>query len=152
MTASPASPETVADQTKAAGTAAPASAPTHEPHGEAAIGARNRLVIFILLISVFVMILNETIMGVALPTLTKDLGITAGAAQWLTAAFLLTMAVTIPVTGFLLQRFNTRPLFIAAMGLFSLGTLLAAVAPASRSCSWPGSYRRAEPPSCSRCS
>jgi DHA2 family lincomycin resistance protein-like MFS transporter len=100
-------------------------------HGDhsAALGARNRLVIFLLLISVFVMILNETIMGVALPTLTKDLGITPGSAQWLTAAFLLTMAVLIPITGFLLQRFKTRPLFIAAMGFFSLGTLIAAVAP-----------------------
>ena len=107
------------------------SAPLDElPHDHAArLGARNRLVIFLLLISVFVMILNETIMGVALPTLTKDLGITPSAAQWLTAAFLLTMAVIIPVTGFLLQRFNTRPLFIAAMGLFSLGTLIAAAAP-----------------------
>lgn len=96
---------------------------------DSALGARNRLVIFLLLISVFVMILNETIMGVALPTLMKDLNITASAAQWLTAAFLLTMAVVIPITGFLLQRFNTRPLFIAAMTLFSLGTLVAAVAP-----------------------
>ncbi|MHC5795667.1 MDR family MFS transporter [Lacisediminihabitans sp. FW035] len=93
------------------------------------LGARNRLVIFLLLISVFVMILNETIMGVALPTLTRELGITPSAAQWLTAAFLLTMAVIIPITGFLLQRFHTRPLFIAAMGLFTLGTLIAAVAP-----------------------
>ena len=95
----------------------------------ARLGARNRLVIFLLLISVFVMILNETIMGVALPTLTRDLGITPSTAQWLTAAFLLTMAVIIPITGFLLQRFHTRPLFIAAMGFFSLGTLIAAVAP-----------------------
>jgi DHA2 family lincomycin resistance protein-like MFS transporter len=95
----------------------------------ATVGARSRLVIFLLLISVFVMILNETIMGVALPTLTTDLGITPSAAQWLTSAFLLTMAVIIPITGFLLQRFHTRPLFITAMGLFTLGTLIAAVAP-----------------------
>ena len=107
------------------------SGPLDELHCNhaARLGARNRLVILILLISVFVMILNETIMGVALPTLTKDLGITPSAAQWLTAAFLLTMAVIIPVTGLMLQRFNTRPLFIAAMGLFSLGTVIAAVAP-----------------------
>ncbi|MCU1525198.1 MAG: major facilitator transporter [Microbacteriaceae bacterium] len=95
----------------------------------ASLGARNRLVITLLLVSAFVVILNETIMGVALPRLTKDLGIEPSAAQWLTAAFMLTMAVVIPITGFLLQRFNTRPLFIAAMGLFSLGTLIAAVAP-----------------------
>jgi DHA2 family lincomycin resistance protein-like MFS transporter len=100
---------------------------TAEQH--AALGARNRLVITILLISLFVMILNETIMGVALPQLTKDLSITPNAAQWLTAAFLLTMAIVIPITGFLLQRFNTRPLFITAMSLFSTGTLIAAVAP-----------------------
>jgi DHA2 family lincomycin resistance protein-like MFS transporter len=42
---------------------------------------------------------------------------------------MLTMAVVIPITGYLLQRFNTRPVFIAAMALFSAGTLIAAVAP-----------------------
>ncbi|HAM26585.1 MAG TPA: MFS transporter [Microbacteriaceae bacterium] len=93
------------------------------------LGARNRLVITLLLISTFVVILNETIMGVALPSLMRDLGIPASSAQWLTAAFMLTMAVVIPITGFLLQRFNTRPLFITAMSLFSAGTLIAAVAP-----------------------
>lgn len=98
-------------------------------HTEHDLGARNRLVITLLLISVFVMILNETIMGVALPTLMKELKITASTGQWLTAAFLLTMAVIIPITGFLLQRFNTRPLFITAMSLFSVGTVIAAVAP-----------------------
>jgi DHA2 family lincomycin resistance protein-like MFS transporter len=93
------------------------------------LGARNRLVIMLLLISTFVVILNETIMGVALPTLMTDLDIPASSAQWLTAAFLLTMAVLIPITGFLIQRFNTRPLFIVAMGLFSAGTAIAAIAP-----------------------
>jgi len=93
------------------------------------IKARNRLVIGLLLVSAFVVILNETIMGVALPHLMTDLGVTASAAQWLTTAFLLTMAVVIPITGFLLQRFNTRPVFMAAMSLFSLGTLIGAVAP-----------------------
>jgi len=39
------------------------------------------------------------------------------------------MAVVIPITGFLLQRFTTRQVFIAAMSLFSLGTLVAALAP-----------------------
>jgi DHA2 family lincomycin resistance protein-like MFS transporter len=91
--------------------------------------ARNRLVISLLLVSAFVVILNETIMSVALPHLMDDLGITAGAAQWLTTAFLLTMAVVIPITGFMLQRFHTRTVFIAAMSAFSTGTLVAALAP-----------------------
>ncbi|SCX18862.1 Multidrug resistance protein B [Agrobacterium sp. DSM 25558] len=91
--------------------------------------ARNRLVITLLLVSAFVVILNETIMGVALPHLMADLKITASAAQWLTTAFMLTMAVVIPVTGFLLQRLNTRPVFILAMSLFSAGTLICGLAP-----------------------
>ena len=60
-------------------------------------------------------------MGVAIPHLVTDLGITLEQAQWLTTAFMLTMAVVIPITGFLLQRFATRPIFIAAMSLFSHG-------------------------------
>ncbi|OJT96091.1 MAG: MFS transporter, partial [Rhizobium sp. 63-7] len=91
--------------------------------------ARNRLVLGLLLVSAFVVILNETIMGVALPHLMSDLGISASAAQWLTTAFMLTMAVVIPVTGYLLQRLNTRPVFILAMSLFCAGTLLSALAP-----------------------
>lgn len=103
--------------------AAPA-APHHPSHA-----ARNRLVISLLLVSTFVVILNETIMSVALPRLMADLGVTASAVQWLTTAFLLTMAVVIPVTGFLLQRLNTRPVFMLAMSIFSAGTLVCALAP-----------------------
>ncbi|PVE19249.1 MDR family MFS transporter [Arthrobacter sp. Bz4] len=96
---------------------------------DAAEAKRNKLVISLLLVSAFVVILNETIMSVALQSLTVDLGITVSAGQWLTTAFMLTMAVVIPVTGFLLQRFHTRPVFMAAMSLFSLGTLVSALAP-----------------------
>lgn len=91
--------------------------------------ARNRIVITLLLVSTFVVILNETIMSVALPRLMAALDVSAGAAQWLTTAFLLTMAVVIPITGFLIQRINTRPIFFLAMSLFSIGTLISAMAP-----------------------
>ncbi|MEJ0006739.1 MAG: DHA2 family efflux MFS transporter permease subunit [Steroidobacteraceae bacterium] len=91
--------------------------------------ARNRLVINLLLVATFVVILNETLMAVAIPRLMHDLKVTADAVQWLTTAFLLTMSVVIPVTGFLLQRINTRPIFILAMSLFSFGTLIAVLAP-----------------------
>ena len=91
--------------------------------------ARNNLVIALLLVSTFVVMLNETIMSIAIPHLMVDLGVTASAAQWLTTAFLLTMAVVIPVTGFLLQRINTRPIFMLAMSIFSVGTAICALAP-----------------------
>ncbi|MCC2028866.1 DHA2 family efflux MFS transporter permease subunit [Microbacterium sp. YMB-B2] len=87
------------------------------------------IVIGLLVVSAFVVILNETIMGVALPQLMIELDVTTSTAQWLTTGFMLTMAVVIPTTGVLLQRFATRAVFIAAMTLFSAGTLIAAVAP-----------------------
>lgn len=104
--------------------AVPESAPQHPDNA-----ARNKLVIALLLVSTFVVMLNETIMSIAIPHLMVDLGVTASAAQWLTTAFLLTMAVVIPVTGFLLQRINTRPIFILAMSVFSIGTAICALSP-----------------------
>ncbi|WP_028661000.1 MDR family MFS transporter [Nocardioides insulae] len=105
------------------------SATTVAPESSDRIPGQVKLVLILLLAASFVMILNETVMSVAVPRLMTDFGVTAASAQWLTTAFMLTMAVVIPVTGYLLQRFTTRAVFIAAMTLFSAGTLVAAAAP-----------------------
>lgn len=94
------------------------------------MGPRERLAVGLLLASAFVVILNETTMGVALPHLMADFAIPASRAQWVTTAFLLTMAVVIPVSGFVMQRLGTRATFLAAMGLFTVGTAVCALAPA----------------------
>ncbi len=111
------SPET------AAATTAPetSEAPDHR--------SRNRLVINLMLVATFVVFLNETIVGVAIPRIMEDLRIEASTAQWLSTAFMLTMAIVIPTTGFLMQRLSTRAVFILAMSLFTLGTAIAAIAP-----------------------
>ena len=96
---------------------------------DSATEARNRVAIVLLLAAVFVVFLNETTMNVAIPQIMEDLRITPSQGQWLTTAFALTMAVVIPVTGFLLERLNTRPVYITAMSLFTAGTLIAATAP-----------------------
>ena len=90
----------------------------------------TRAVIAILLVATFVVILNETIMNVALPRLMEDLDVSARTGQWLATVFMLTLAIVIPTTGYLLQRLTTRQVFMTAMILFSTGTLLAAVSPA----------------------
>lgn len=97
------------------------------PDGRLAPAAK--MTIGVLLVSAFVVILNETIMNVALPRLMVAFDVSADAVQWLATAFMLTMAVVIPATGYLLQRFSMRTVFMLAMGLFSLGTLLAGTAP-----------------------
>ncbi|MEN9737711.1 MAG: hypothetical protein RJA26_944 [Actinomycetota bacterium] len=84
-------------------------------------------ILFILLGANFVVSLNETVLGVALPVLMRDLNITASVGQWLTTAFLLTMAAVIPVTGYLQSKFSPRQMFLTAMAVFIAGTVLGAL-------------------------
>ena len=82
-----------------------------------------------LVLATFIVILNETVMINAIPRLMGEFDVTARAAQWLSTAFMLTMAVVIPVTGWFLQRVTMRQAFAIAMTVFCAGTLLAAMAP-----------------------
>ncbi len=90
---------------------------------------RRAPIVAALLIGAFVAILNQTLISVALPKMMNDLNIDANVAQWLSMGFMLVNGVLIPVTAFLIARFSTRKLFISAMIIFSLGTLLCAIAP-----------------------
>lgn len=96
---------------------------------ESDVGREVGVVLAVLLAAAFVMILNETVMGVALPHVMVAFDVTAATAQWLTTVYLLTMAVVIPATGFILDRHPTRVVFIASMTVFTLGTATAAAAP-----------------------
>ncbi len=95
----------------------------------ARIGRRTPAVIRLLVLATFVVILNETIMVNAIPRLITDLHVSERSAQWVSTAFMLTMAAIIPVTGWFLQRVTTRRAYALAMGVFLLGTALSAAAP-----------------------
>ena len=90
---------------------------------------RTPVVVRLLVVATFVVILNETIMINAIPRLMGSFGVSEHAAQWVSTAFMLTMAAVIPVTGWFLQRVSTRTAYATAMGVFLAGTTLAAVAP-----------------------
>ncbi|MCR2805902.1 DHA2 family efflux MFS transporter permease subunit [Paenibacillus soyae] len=89
----------------------------------------NFVVVMVMILGVFVAILNETLLNVALPKIMEDIGVAPSKAQWLSTGYLLVIGVLIPMTAYLMRRFTTRSLFLTAMGLFSAGTLVAAVAP-----------------------
>ena len=89
----------------------------------------SAMIIGLLMVSTFVVLLNEMMLGVALPTLISDLDITPTTGQWLTTGYLLTLAVLIPATGFVMRRFHTRTIFLTAMTIFLIGTIIAATAP-----------------------
>lgn len=103
--------------------------PATSAQQDVAANVNVKLLLGILVAAAFVVILNETTLTVAMPVLMMEFGIEAGAAQWLITAFMLTMAVVIPMTGFIMQRFTLRSIYIFAMSMFLVGTILAVVSP-----------------------
>ncbi|TXK84015.1 MDR family MFS transporter [Paenibacillus sp. N3.4] len=83
-----------------------------------------------LIVGLFVAALNETLMGNALPELMKSFGVSAATGQWLSTAYMLVVGVLVPVTAILQQWFTTRQIFLSAMSLFFVGTVISAVSPA----------------------
>src|SRR5690625_4271857 len=90
---------------------------------------KNIPLIIVLLSGAFITILNQTLLGTALPPIMEDLNLTESTAQWLQSVFMLVNGIMIPVTAFLIERYTTRKLYLTAMGLFAIGTLVAAISP-----------------------
>lgn len=86
-------------------------------------------IIIILMAGAFVAILNSTLLNIALPSISKDFDVSASVGQWLVTGYMLINGIMIPTTAFLIQKFSTRRLFITAITLFSIGTLIAGIAP-----------------------
>ncbi|MCO6532134.1 MFS transporter, partial [Lactobacillus sp.] len=85
---------------------------------------KANLVFGTLLTGAVVTSLLQTSLTTALPQIMRELTLSAATAQWLTSAFSLTMAIIVPMTAYLIKRFTTRQVFLAAMILFTLGTLI----------------------------
>jgi len=90
---------------------------------------RRPLVMSVLLAASFVSLLNQTLLIVAIPPIMNEFGIQPNQGQWITTAFMLMNGIMIPVTAFLIEKYGNRSLLIFALGIFSFGTLLGAVAP-----------------------
>ncbi|WP_143787019.1 MFS transporter, partial [Oenococcus oeni] len=77
----------------------------------------NRIMlIVVLLIGTFCTVLNQTILATAYPTLMKAFDISTSTVQWLTTGFLMVNGIMIPVSAWLSSRFNSKWLYISAMG------------------------------------
>ena len=97
--------------------------------GENSIFIKNLPLFIVLLSGAFITILNQTLLGTALPSIMKDLQINESTVQWLQSIFMLVNGIMIPITAFLIERYTSRQLFLTAMSLFTLGTLICAVGP-----------------------
>lgn len=86
-------------------------------------------ILAVIILGAFVSLLNQTLMNVALPSIMEDLDIVESTAQWITTGFMLVNGVLIPITAFFMEKFSTRQLFLTAISLFALGTLICGIAP-----------------------
>jgi EmrB/QacA subfamily drug resistance transporter len=73
-------------------------------------------------------ILDTTIVAVALDTLGRDFGVPVSTIQWVTTGYLLSLAVVIPVTGWAVDRFGAKPMWMMSLSLFIVGSSLCGVA------------------------
>ncbi|MDU5949204.1 MAG: MFS transporter, partial [Paenibacillus macerans] len=84
-------------------------------------------IVMALIIGAFVAILNQTLMNVALPQMMRDLNVGTTTIQWLTTGFMLVNGVLIPLSAYFMERFTTRMLFISAMAIFAVGTVICGI-------------------------
>lgn len=87
------------------------------------------LMVITLLIGAFCTFLNQTILSTAFPALMNAFNINTATVQWLTTGFLMVNGIMIPVSAFLGGRFNTKTLYLTAITIFEVGTIMAWLAP-----------------------
>jgi EmrB/QacA subfamily drug resistance transporter len=96
-----------------------------EAEGNLSPEVRNALLA--LIVGGFAAILDSTMMTLALHTLVVRLHSTDGRIQWVTTGYLLAMAVAIPTTGWAENRWGGKGVWIVALVLFVLGSVLCAL-------------------------
>ncbi|MGY8525508.1 multidrug transporter subunit MdtD [Paracidovorax citrulli] len=90
---------------------------------------RQKVMLWVVAVGFFMQTLDSTIVNTALPAMAHSLGESPLRMQSVIIAYSLTMAVIIPASGWLADRFGTRRIFQLAIVLFVLGSLLCAYAP-----------------------
>lgn len=91
---------------------------------------KSKLIMIVtMLLGGFFGLLNETLLATALPSIMKDFHIEYTQVQWLTTAFLLTNGVVIPLSAMIIQCYSTRQVFLTAILIFLIGTVVAGFSP-----------------------
>lgn len=121
---------------RAAGSAPPTGAGTlGHPHplpflmSDSSPAGSRRALLWLVALGFFMQTLDATIVNTALPAMARDLGESPLQMHSVIVAYSLAMAVLIPASGWLADRFGTRRVFMWAIALFVLGSVLCALAP-----------------------
>ncbi len=83
---------------------------------------------FILVLGTFMATLDATIVSVGLDRLTEEFDASVAEIQWVSSAYLLAVVAAVPASGWLAGRFGGRRVWLAAIGVFLIGSVLRASA------------------------
>lgn len=88
--------------------------------------SRNKILVA-MMFGMFIAILNQTLLNVALPVINNEFSISASTGQWLMTGFMLVNGILIPISAFLISKYSYRRLFLIAMTLFTVGSIICAL-------------------------
>jgi EmrB/QacA subfamily drug resistance transporter len=89
--------------------------------------ASKRLLPWLVAVAFFMESLDTTILNTAVPAISAALHVTPLSMKAVLASYTLSLAVFIPISGWVADRFGTRRVFAAAIGLFTLGSFLCGI-------------------------
>ncbi|NJI00498.1 DHA2 family efflux MFS transporter permease subunit [Staphylococcus hyicus] len=88
----------------------------------------SRIIMIVFLIGAFFMILNETLLNIALQELMNYFDISRTTVQWMASGFMMIMGIVSPLSALIIQWFSTRRLFLGLIAIFTIGSLIAGTA------------------------
>jgi EmrB/QacA subfamily drug resistance transporter len=89
--------------------------------------ARRRVTLAVVLMSTLIVVLDNTVLNVAIPTILRDFHTTVPSLEWVITGYALTFATLLIIGGRLGDLYGTRRMFIIGAGIFGAGSLLAAL-------------------------
>jgi len=89
----------------------------------------QRYLPWIVATALFMEQLDSTIVNTGIPSMAASLGVTPLSLKAVVTSYILALAVSIPVSGWLAERFGSRRIFLFALALFTLSSILCGLAP-----------------------
>jgi EmrB/QacA subfamily drug resistance transporter len=89
--------------------------------------AAKRLLPWLVAVAFFMESLDTTILNTAVPAISSALGVAPLSMKAVLASYTLSLAVFIPISGWMADRFGTRRVFASAIGIFTLGSFLCGI-------------------------
>jgi EmrB/QacA subfamily drug resistance transporter len=78
----------------------------------------------VVILGAMMSILDTTIVNVAIETLSRDFHTSLATIQWVTTGYLLALAIVIPLSGWMVERFGAKRMWMISLGLFTLGSAM----------------------------